>query len=616
PTGSVTIDNTTPAQGDTLTASNTLADADGMGTITYTWKADGSTVGTGATYVVTESEVGTVITVEASYTDGHGTNETVSSAATAAVTNVNDAPTGSVTIDNTTPAQGDTLTASNTLTDADGMGTITYTWKADGSTVGTGATYVVTESEVGTVITVEASYTDGHGTNETVTSAGTAAVTNVNDAPVFNAAVPMAIDENSASGSSVGTVSATDSDASDTLTYSIDSGTPGQPFRINGTTGQIFVNDATQLDFETIATFAITVRVTDTGGLTDLQVVNIAINDVNEAPVALNDHITGDQLETLVVPAGVLTANDFDGDGHPLSVVLAAGPASGTLTLNADGSFTYTPNGSFSGTDSFSYYVIDGSLNSAPATVQIDIATTLTGNGTTKTPNPGTKPEPPVNHVPPTDNTSTDNDTDPSDTEDHDSETTGDSTRKSALPQAVTAGAKDAELPFATFGTENPADAAIRRASAEAVVAVFLDAVPESEVSDNDPNSTTRRSDGDSETQNSTLTGFLFTPIPTTNPFLSGSVFNLSRPAYIPEAADQQQMLELETVVVGSTAVVSTTVSVGYVAWMLRGGSLLTTFLSSLPAWQSFDPLPVLDSFEKDEEDGDEESLASLVAGG
>ncbi|MEZ6059075.1 MAG: cadherin-like domain-containing protein [Planctomycetaceae bacterium] len=95
------------------------------------------------------------------------------------VTPVNDAPTGSVTIDNTTPAQGDTLTASNTLADADGLGAITYTWKADGATVGTGTTYTLTEAEVGTVITVEASYTDGHGTNEVVASSATAAVTNV-----------------------------------------------------------------------------------------------------------------------------------------------------------------------------------------------------------------------------------------------------------------------------------------------------------------------------------------------------------------------------------------------------------------------------------------------------
>ena len=73
----------------------------------------------------------------------------------------------------------------------------------------------------------------------------------------------------------------------------------------------------------------------------------------------------------------------------------------------------------------------------------------------------------------------------------------------------------------------------------------------------------------------------------------------------------------MEKVVVGSTAVVSTSMSVGYVVWMLRGGSLLTTFLSSLPVWQAFDPLPVLESFDQSDADTeDSESLLTLVSRG
>lgn len=34
--------------------------------------------------------------------------------------------------------------------------------------------------------------------------------------------------------------------------------------------------------------------------------------------------------------------------------------------------------------------------------------------------------------------------------------------------------------------------------------------------------------------------------------------------------------------------------SAGFVAWILRGGSLVASFLVSMPAWQHFDPLPVL----------------------
>jgi hypothetical protein len=64
--------------------------------------------------------------------------------------------------------------------------------------------------------------------------------------------------------------------------------------------------------------------------------------------------------------------------------------------------------------------------------------------------------------------------------------------------------------------------------------------------------------------------------------------------------------------VVGSTAVVTTSLSVGYVIWILRGGSVLTAFMSAMPAWQSFDPLPILQSIERQNEDEDD-SLLSIA---
>lgn len=38
----------------------------------------------------------------------------------------------------------------------------------------------------------------------------------------------------------------------------------------------------------------------------------------------------------------------------------------------------------------------------------------------------------------------------------------------------------------------------------------------------------------------------------------------------------------------------SLTLSAGFVAWVLRGGSLLASFMSTLPLWKGFDPLPIL----------------------
>ncbi|TAN49457.1 MAG: tandem-95 repeat protein, partial [Methylococcaceae bacterium] len=85
PSGSVTLSDTTPTQGQTLTAANNLADADGMGVVIYQWQADGVSLGTGKTYTLTASEVGKAITVIAGYTDDHGTAESVASSVTAPV---------------------------------------------------------------------------------------------------------------------------------------------------------------------------------------------------------------------------------------------------------------------------------------------------------------------------------------------------------------------------------------------------------------------------------------------------------------------------------------------------------------------------------------------------
>lgn len=60
--------------------------------------------------------------------------------------------------------------------------------------------------------------------------------------------------------------------------------------------------------------------------------------------------------------------------------------------------------------------------------------------------------------------------------------------------------------------------------------------------------------------------------------------------------------------------VVSTGLSVGYVLWLLRGGALIASLLSSLPAWRLVDPLPVLGSMGGRAGDEDDDSLEDLVA--
>ena len=71
----------------------------------------------------------------------------------------NTPPTGDVTIFGTA-AEDQILTAKNTLTDADGLGAISYQWSRNSVPVGgaTGEQYTLTQADVGSQITLTATY--------------------------------------------------------------------------------------------------------------------------------------------------------------------------------------------------------------------------------------------------------------------------------------------------------------------------------------------------------------------------------------------------------------------------------------------------------------------------
>ncbi|NBT41648.1 MAG: hypothetical protein EBT20_14485, partial [Alphaproteobacteria bacterium] len=157
-----------------------IDDQDGLGDITLTWYADDNVIedATSNSYQMTQDEVGKVISVEASFTDGFGSEESILSSPTAAVINVNDDPSGSVVIDGTA-ALGVTLQANTTnVQDLDGLGSFSYQWYSDGNAIqdAVSATYTPSSVDLGTVITVQVSYTDQGGTSEVLVSAGTDAV--------------------------------------------------------------------------------------------------------------------------------------------------------------------------------------------------------------------------------------------------------------------------------------------------------------------------------------------------------------------------------------------------------------------------------------------------------
>ena len=67
---------------------------------------------------------------------------------------------------------------------------------------------------------------------------------------------------------------------------------------------------------------------------------------------------------------------------------------------------------------------------------------------------------------------------------------------------------------------------------------------------------------------------------------------------------------------VASSIAVSTGLSVGYVIWLVRGGALIGSMLSAMPAWQMIDPLPVLArgrvGRQTDDGEGDDASIEHI----
>jgi hypothetical protein len=111
------------------------------------------------------------------------------------------------------------------------------------------------------------------------------------------------------------------------------------------------------------------------GSLTSrVATVTITLTNINNAPVANEDHYDLGGGVALEIPApGVLT-NDSDPEGESLTAMLLSGPLQGVLNLEPSGGFNYTPTNHFSGVDAFTYQVSDGQTNSGPATVSVAVS--------------------------------------------------------------------------------------------------------------------------------------------------------------------------------------------------------------------------------------------------
>ncbi|TVQ96370.1 MAG: tandem-95 repeat protein [Deltaproteobacteria bacterium] len=101
----------------------------------------------------------------------------------------------------------------------------------------------------------------------------------------------------------------------------------------------------------------------------DPATATITVAYVNRPPTAEDR-----EAEALSGQPVQITLVATDPDDDPLTFALADGPASGTVDIDGD-TATYTPSGTFFGSDAFTYVAQDGTTNSAPATVMINVRT-------------------------------------------------------------------------------------------------------------------------------------------------------------------------------------------------------------------------------------------------
>ena len=130
--------------------------------------------------------------------------------------------------------------------------------------------------------------------------------------------------EDAAVDDDVGTVSATDPDDGDTVSYSINAGNTGSVFAIDDETGEITV--AAALDHETTGSYSLTVGAEDDSGRTDTVTVTITVTDEDEAPEFDETIYAFTVAEDAAVDddVGTVSATDPD-DGDTVSYAITAG---------------------------------------------------------------------------------------------------------------------------------------------------------------------------------------------------------------------------------------------------------------------------------------------------
>ncbi|MGE5690197.1 MAG: OmpL47-type beta-barrel domain-containing protein [Pseudomonadota bacterium] len=374
PTATVSVAPTSPTTNQTLTATATAGDVDAGDavTLTYVWKVDGVTRRTTAgTTSLTDTfdlsgagdgDRGQSVTVEVTPDDGDASGTPASDGVTVA----NSAPTiASVSVDQTSPATGDTLSATVVSADADGDArTLAYQWRRNGADIAgaTGPTLDLSQTgngDRGDTLAVRVTASDGVASSGPSTSP---AVTVANSAPTVTS---VAIDQPSPRTNDLLTVSVASADADG------DARTLAYQWRRNG--ADIAGATGPTLDLSQAGNGdrgdTIAVRVTaDDGTVASSPATSAPVTVQNTAPSVTSVSI--DQASPRTDDTLTLSATTADADGDAVTLTAQwrrngadiAGATGSTLDLSQPG------NGDRGDAIAVRVTADDGTGSSAPTT--------------------------------------------------------------------------------------------------------------------------------------------------------------------------------------------------------------------------------------------------------
>ena len=356
-------------------------DADATATTYQDWTITGGNTGnafainpsTGEITVATSSELdyeSGAILYTLSLTVSDGTN---TSAATEVTINVNDLNDNTPIITASQSFSIDENSANATsvgtvaATDADATATTYQDWKITGGNTNdafaiddsTGEITVANRSELdyesGTIL-YTLSLTVSDGTNTASAETVTIDVNDLNDnTPVITASQSFSVDENSANATSVGTVAATDADATATTyqDWTITGGNTNNAFAIDSDTGKITVNTSSELDTETTPSYSLSITVSDGGNTASAETVTINVTDLNDnTPIITpSQSFDIDEASANDTPVGTVALTDADSEAvNTFTWSITAGntndafaidPSSGEITVNTSSELDY-----------------------------------------------------------------------------------------------------------------------------------------------------------------------------------------------------------------------------------------------------------------------------------